>query len=75
MRQSLAFVTVKKNDIASLGLTLTKLQTQTDPVHFAGDLASFHRCGCRIRPAYRSELARSSSRSAANAGEGWRRLG
>jgi hypothetical protein len=28
-----------------------------------------------IRPAYRRELARSSSRSAANAGEGWCRLG
>ena len=29
-------------DYASLGLTLAKLQTQTDPVHFA-DLASFQR--------------------------------
>jgi hypothetical protein len=43
MRQRLTFVAVKKNDIASLGLTLTKLQTQTDPVHLAGDLASFQR--------------------------------
>ena len=43
MRQRLAFVTVKKNDIASLGLTLATLQTQTDPVHFAGDLASLQR--------------------------------
>ena len=43
MRQRLAFVTVKKNDIASFSLTLTKLQTQTDPVHLAGGLASFQR--------------------------------
>jgi hypothetical protein len=28
-----------------------------------------------IRPAYKGELARSSSSSAAKAGEGWRRLG
>src|ERR1700736_342866 len=43
MRQRFTFVTVKKNDIASFGLTLTKLQTQTDPVHFGGDLASLQR--------------------------------
>src|ERR1700676_5220151 len=43
MRQRLTFVTEKKNDIASFGLTLSKLQTQTDPVHFAGDLASLQR--------------------------------
>jgi hypothetical protein len=43
MRQRLAFIAVKKNDIASLGLTLAKLQTQTDPIHLAGDLASLQR--------------------------------
>jgi hypothetical protein len=43
MRQSFAFVTVKKNDIASLSLTFTKLQTQTDPIDLAGDLASLQR--------------------------------
>jgi len=43
MRQRLTFVTVKKNDIASLSLTFTKLQTQTDPIHLAGGLASLQR--------------------------------
>jgi hypothetical protein len=43
MRQRLAFVAVKKNDIASFGLTLAKLRTQTDPVHLAGCLASLQR--------------------------------
>ena len=43
MRQRLTFVTVKKNDIASLSLTFTKLQTQTDPAHLAGGLASLQR--------------------------------
>ena len=43
MRQRLTFVAVKKNDVASFSLTFTKLQTQTDPVHLAGDLASLQR--------------------------------
>src|SRR6202049_4622751 len=43
MRQRLTFVTVKKNDITSLNLTFTKLQTQTDPIHLAGGLASLQR--------------------------------
>src|SRR5450432_3367633 len=43
MRQRLTFVTVKKNDIASLSLTFTKLQRQTDPIHLAGGLASLQR--------------------------------
>ena len=43
MGQRFTFVTVKKNDITSFRLTLAKLQTQTDPVHFGGDLASLQR--------------------------------
>ena len=43
MRQRFTFVAVKKNDIVSLGLTLAELQTQADPIHLAGDLASLQR--------------------------------
>src|ERR1700684_1377596 len=43
MRQRLTFVTVKKNDIAALSLTFTKLQTQTDPIHLGGDLTPLQR--------------------------------
>ena len=43
MRQRFTFVAVKKNDIVSLGLTLAELQTQADPIHLVGDLASFQR--------------------------------
>ena len=43
MRQRLAFIAVKKNDIASLSLTLAKLQTQTDPIHLGGDLTPLQR--------------------------------
>ena len=43
MRQRLALVAVKKNDVASFGLLFAQLQTQADPVHLAGDLASLQR--------------------------------
>lgn len=38
MRQRLAFVAIEKDDIATLGLTLSQLQTQSDPINLAGGL-------------------------------------
>src|SRR5271157_4608282 len=43
MRQRLAFVAVEQHDVAGFGLTLAQLQTQADPIHFAGGLPSLQR--------------------------------
>ena len=43
MRQRLALVAVKKDDVAGFGLLFEKLQTQTDPLNFAGDLTPLQR--------------------------------
>ena len=43
MRQRLALIAVKKNDVAGFGLLLAQLQTQADPIDLAGDLPPFQR--------------------------------
>ena len=43
MCQRLAFITIEKDDVASLGLTLAQLQTQSDPFDLACVLATFQR--------------------------------
>jgi len=43
MRQRFAFVAIEKDDIASLGLTLSQLQAQSDPIDLAGSLTPFQR--------------------------------
>ena len=43
MRQRLALIAIEKNDIARFGLLLAQLQTQADPIDFAGNLPPFQR--------------------------------
>jgi hypothetical protein len=43
MRQCLALVAVEQNDVVGRCLLLEKLEAQTDPFNFAGDLAAFQR--------------------------------
>ena len=43
MRQRLALVAVKKNNVPSFGLLFAQLQAQADPFDLAGDLASLQR--------------------------------
>ena len=47
MRQRLALIAIKQNDVAGRGLLLAQLQTQTDPIDLAGDLPPFQ---CAPRP-------------------------
>ena len=47
MRQRLALIAIKQNDVAGRGLLLAQLQTQTDPIDLAGDLPPFQ---CVPRP-------------------------
>ena len=51
MRQRLALVAVKQNDVAGRGLLFEKLAAQTDPVNFASNPAALQRVpGAAIRP-------------------------
>ena len=43
MRQGLAFVAIKQNDVAGLGLGLAQLEAQPHAVDLAGHLAAFQR--------------------------------
>jgi hypothetical protein len=43
MRQCLALIAVEQNNVAGRGLLFAKMQTQTDPFDFGGDLASLQR--------------------------------
>lgn len=43
MRQCLALVAVKQNDVSGVGLLFEKVQTQTDPFDFAGELTPLQR--------------------------------
>jgi len=43
MRQRLAFVALEKDDIAHLGLTLSQVQAQSDPIDLAGGLTASQR--------------------------------
>jgi hypothetical protein len=43
MRQRLALVAIKKNDVAGCGLLLAQLPTQSNPLDLAGNLPSFQR--------------------------------
>ena len=41
MRQRLALIAIKQNDVAGGGLLLAQLQTQANPIHLAGNLPPF----------------------------------
>jgi hypothetical protein len=43
MRQCLALVAVEQNDVVGCGLLFEKLQAQTDPLDFGGDLTTLQR--------------------------------
>jgi len=43
MRQRLALVAIEKDDTAHLGLTLSQVRTQSDPIGLAGGLTAFRR--------------------------------
>jgi hypothetical protein len=43
MRQRLALIAIKKNDVAGCGLLLAQLQTQAYPIALAGHLPPFQR--------------------------------
>jgi hypothetical protein len=43
MRQRLAFIAIKQNDVAGRGLLLAQLQTQAYPIDLAGNLPPFQR--------------------------------
>ena len=47
MRQRLALIAIKQNDVAGRGLLLAQLQTRTDQIDLAGDLPPFQ---CVPRP-------------------------
>ena len=43
MRQRLAFVAVKENDVAGLGLSLSQLEAQSHTLDFGGNLTTLQR--------------------------------
>jgi hypothetical protein len=47
MRQRLALIAIKQNDVAGFGLLLAQLQTQAYAIDLAGNLAPFQ---CVSRP-------------------------
>src|ERR1700680_5058810 len=43
MRQRLTFIAVEQDNVSGFGLLFAKLQTQADPFHLGGDLATLQR--------------------------------
>jgi hypothetical protein len=43
MRQRLTFIAVEQDNVSGFGLLFAQLQTQADPFHLGGDLATLQR--------------------------------